>query len=248
MIAAIHQPNYLPFLGFFHKMARADLFILLDDVPFTKTSFTQRVRIKMADGVHWLTVPVRTRGRRGEPISAVEISADPDWSRRHGETLRRAYGKAPHFRWAWEVLEPAWMRPVTRLADLNVDLVGRCAELLGLRTKRVLASTLDGKGAKSARLASLCVAAGADVYLSGPTGRNYLDMPVFERAGVQVKFSTFQHPVWRQGFGPFVPHLSLVDLLFNEGPQARAILEAADGVGIGPDSVADEPVESWDEE
>jgi hypothetical protein len=224
MIAAIHQPQYLPYLGFFDKMARCDVFIALDNVQFQKNGLQNRNKIKNRDGWQWLTVPVSHA--HDSKISEVSISDQARWGRKHWSALQTNYGRAPHYAWCAEVLKPVFDAAWTRLSPLCMDLTRVACELLGLRAPTVLASTLSGEGEASTLLISLCKAVGADVYLSGPGGRGYMDLGAFERAGIQVLWQEFVHPEYPQVFpeAGFQSHLSVVDALFNCGENARAFL------------------------
>ncbi len=233
MIAAIHQPNYLPYLGFFHKLAQADVFILLDQVEFVDRLFQQRNKIKTPQGAKWLTVPVHHAYADRPPISAIEIAVDhePKWGLRHWDTLRFAYSKAPHFKEHAEWLQEVYCaRQWTKLADLSEFIIRRVATILGLESKIIRGSELGVSGHRSDLLAGLCQAVGASEYLSGATGHEYLDPAVFQGAGVGLRYQEFHHPVYRQLHGDFVANLCVLDLLFNEGPNSSALIRSASPV------------------
>ena len=217
MTVTIHQPNYLPWLGFFHKMAQADLLVLLDTVPFTKGGYQNRTRIRVQEGATWLTVPVLTKGRLGQPTSAVEIDTRVPWQRKHLTTLEMNYRKAPGFAAHGEGLAGVLNQGWERLAPLNESLIRWLAGLLCLNTTICRASDLDAGGTGSLLLCQLCVAVGATRYLSGPSGREYLDERVFEGAGIEVQYHEFTPVPYRQCYPDFVPGLSAMDFVFNEG-------------------------------
>ncbi len=234
MIVSIMQPAYLPWLGWFDRVARSDLHVVLDSVPLghqNRNNFTCRNRVRTAAGPAWLTVPVR-KGSDGVAIRDVMLADQPGWERRHRETLRHAYGRAPH----WAVLDAAladvYARPWTHLAPLLEETTARLRGLLGCRTPTVRASTLDVTGAKSGLILAICRAVGATTYVSGPFGRDYLDAAAFADAGIALQFHDYAHPVYSQGRAPFEPYLSVVDLLAHHGPDARAILSGTPVVPV----------------
>jgi hypothetical protein len=224
MIAAIHQPQYLPYLGFFDKVARCDLLIALDNVQFQKNGLQNRNKIKSREGWQWLTLPVSHES--DTKISDVLLSDPRRWGRKHWGALQANYARAPHFAWCAEALKPVFEATWTHLSPLALDLTRIACELLDVHTPTVLASTLPGEGEASTLLISLCKAVGADTYLSGPGGRGYMDLEAFERAGVRVLWQEFVHPEYTQVFpeAGFQANLSVVDALFSCGPKTREFL------------------------
>jgi hypothetical protein len=230
VIAAIHQPQYLPWLGFFHKMLAADVFCYLDSVQYKKNEWQNRNRIRTAAGWQWLTVPVAYRF--GQRIDAVEIDQRTDWRRRHLAALATNYRRAPFFAEVFPILEEALSRPWERIAALNLHLIEGLRGLLGLAGKpAVRASALAASDDPTGRLIDICRALGADAYLAGAGAAGYMDFERFRRAGIRVAVQAFRHPVYPQRFAGFEPNLSVVDLLFNCGPRRAAIL-----IGDGKDS------------
>ncbi len=218
MIVSIHQPNFLPWLGFFHKMAAVDIFILLDNVPFTKNGYQNRVKIKTAQGERWLTVPVLTKGRFGQLTRDVPINPCVRWEHTHLATLRTNYRRAPFFGDVMRWLEPLYAHPPDRLAPFNRRLIEGVLDYVGLPVQMVSASSLGVEGKGGELLLKLVQAVGGTVYLSGPSGRHYLDPSLFHRAGVRLEFHQFVHPRYPQLYGDFIPNLSILDLLMNVGP------------------------------
>ncbi len=211
MLVAIHQPHYLPWLGYLHRMAQADLFIVLDHVQFERGNYQNRTQIRIHGAPHWLTVPVLQRSQK-ERIADKLIDTRQDWDASHFETLRRAYGSA-----AVAPLKAIYQTPWERLVDLNDAMLQFLRAAFAIRTPFVNSSELGVGGAKSELVLNLCLAVGADALLVGLGGsRHYLDRAAFERAGVELVFQEFQHPVYAQrGPGPFTPGLSALDFLFN---------------------------------
>ena len=211
MLVAIHQPHYLPWLGYLHRMAQADLFIVLDHVQFERGNYQNRTQVRVNGAAHWLTVPVQQRSQK-ERIVEKAIDNSQRWAPTHFETLRRAYGGA-----ATAPLKTIYQTPWERLVDLNAALLQFLREAYDIHTPLVNSSDLDVGGAKSELVLNLCRAVGADALLVGLGGsRNYLDRAAFAQAGVELVFQEFHHPVYPQrGPAPFVAGLSAVDLLFN---------------------------------
>lgn len=219
------QPGYLPWLGFFDQMRRADVFVYYDDVQYDKHGWRNRNRIKSPAGPHWLTVPVRHH-RLGQPrILEVEIDTRTPWARKHLGTLRQFYAKAPAFAQRLPEIEELLTRPWTHIVDLDMAVVGMMAGWLQIETPTYRSSALGVEGEQSERLLRLCQHFGATCYLSGSAARDYLDVALFEQHGVRVAWQDFQHPVYPQQFQEFVPYLSALDLLLNCGDDSRAYLE-----------------------
>ncbi len=214
-VVAIHQPNYLPWFGFIHKIAKSDLFVILDHVEFSRRSFINRNRVKGPNGEIWLTVPVKVHGRMR--IMDVPIDTEQKWREKHLKSLRLFYGKAPYFKEIFPHIEEVYERDRESLADLNVDLIYRLIDILNLRTKFVRSSTLNPQGKKMEMIVDICKKVDADAYLSGQGAKKYQDSEYFSMNGINLIYQEFEHPVYPQRFGKFVPNLSIVDMLFNVG-------------------------------
>jgi WbqC-like protein family len=225
---AIHQPHYLPWLGYLAKWAAADLLVFLDTVQYEKNGWQNRNRIKTKDGPRWLTVPVRAR--LGTPIAEVEIDTRQDWGRRHLRAIEHAYARAPHFERYAPTLAAFYARPWARLAPLALASAGWLAAAVGIATPTRVASDLAVSATDpTGRLVALCQAVGATEYLAGSHGVDYLDLAQFKAAGVAVRVQAYTHPVYAQPHGKFVPFLSGLDLLLTHGDEALAILRRGDG-------------------
>ena len=232
MKVAIHQPQYLPWLGYFDKMAQVDCFVVLDNVQFKKNEWQNRNRIKAASGWQWLTVPVLHRFP--QRISEVRVNHRAAWPRKHLQALLSSYSGTPFFEVHRPFFEEVYAREWARLADLNLATLRYLAEALGIRPKLLLASSLPARQGRTERLVAICRALGADTYLSGAGARGYLDLGCFEEAGIGVDFQAFQCPSYPQRFGPFVPDLSVVDLLFNCGQGSLEVLRHGRIIGEDP--------------
>ena len=226
MTASAHQPHYLPWLGYFDKIASADRFIVLDRVQFKKNDYQNRNRIKGPNGPLWLTVPVLTKGRNAQRLCDVEINSRQRWQRKHWRSLEISYGKAPYWEELAGGLRSFYEQEWTRLVDLNLALLRHLLQVLGIATPLLLESEMGSLGTSSQRLVHLCRQAGASCYLAGAGGRAYMDDGCFATAGLAVNYQQFQHPSHRQQYMKqgFVSNLCVLDLLFNEGPKSLALL------------------------
>lgn len=228
MILAAHQPQFAPWLGFFDKLDRADVFVLLDNVQFKKNEWQNRNRIKGSAGPQWLTVPVSCR--HGEKIQDVAISSRQDWPKRHLATLRACYGRSAHFESVYGLCDEVVAgRCWERLSELNITLITALRRLLGISTAVHVASGLGVDiDDRDGRLIGLCRELGADAYLAGAGGRSYMNLERFADEGIRVLFQDYRHPVYPQLFGDFQPALSVLDLLFNCGPGSLDVIREAE--------------------
>lgn len=223
----IHQPDFLSYLGFFHRFLQADLYVALDTAQFvtnTSRAWMNRDKIKTAAGEKWLTVAV-DKPKGFAAIRDVELSTRVDWRRDNLNQLRESYRKAPFFGEVFPRLEALYASPATKLADFNLSSIALMNELFDVKIETVLASTLDPQGKSNEMLVDILTKVGATEYLSGTGARAYYDPAPFERAGIAVRWQEFEHPVYPQLHGDFIPFLSSVDLLLNCGvTESRRIL------------------------
>lgn len=224
MILTAHQPVYLPWLGLFHKIALADLFISFDQVQYQIYDWNNRNRIKTHQGPIWLTVPVLRKGHLERTISDIEINNAEPWTRKHWRSLQLAYGKAPHFKRYADFFEDTYARRWDTLVELNIYMLRWFLETLNIRVPVHSAGEWQFRGEKSALVLDMCLQVGTKQFIFGAQGRNYADVSAFEAAGVKPYFQDYAHPIYPQLFGEFVSHLSVVDLLFNCGDESRDIL------------------------
>lgn len=216
MRVAIHQPNFLPWLGFFYKAEQADLLVLLDNVQFAKRGFIQRNYIKTNQGTQLIGVPIKTKGRYFQTIAETEIDNETPWQAKLIRTLGVNYAKAPEYAAVAPEIGTILARPCERLIDLNVELLQSAFHHLAIKTPTLLASELEGvEGQGTERLISICRAVGADEYVSGAGGKNYQDESAFHTAGIHLEYTHFEHPTYPQLNGEFAVNLSIVDYLFN---------------------------------
>lgn len=221
MILTAHQPVYLPWLGLFHKIALADMFISFDQVQYQPRDWNNRNRIKTPQGPIWLTVPVLRKGYLEKSICDIEINNDEPWGRKHWRSLKIAYAKSPYFQKYAAFFEDTYHRRWESLVDLNTYMLKWFLDTLGLPVPVRSAGEWNFQGQKSDLVLDMCRQVGASSYIFGALGKDYADVPSFEREGIQVVFQDYAHPVYPQLHGEFVSHLSVVDLLFNCGDESR---------------------------
>ena len=228
-VVALHQPVYLPFPGFFQKMARADEFMFLDFVQLHRQSWQVRNRVKTAAGVAWLSVPVFVKGRFGQLIRDTRVVAG-NWGRKHWETLRQSYGAAPYFRDYSDFFADTYARPWEWLVELNLHITEGMRGFFGVRTPII--QPPEGarfEGAKTDLVIDICRKIGATTYLSSDGEAAYIEPEKFAAAGLEHRYLGWAPTPYPQLHGPFVPGLSAVDILFNCGPKS---LDAIMGKGI----------------
>jgi hypothetical protein len=238
MIVSIMQPAYLPWLGYFDRIAKSDLHIVLDDVNLdanSKTKFANRNKVRTPTEWSWLTVPLQSKGKHGELfLDAVEISADAPWRQKHLGALKSNYARARHFSAHRAFFEEIYGREWKRLIDLTTVTTDYLRSAFELNCPIQRSSAMGVEGEKDALILNLCRAVGATTYISGPFGRDYLDAAAFATAGIELVFHDYPHPTYAQAFTGFEPFMSAVDLLFNHGPASRGQLcSAASSLSAG---------------
>lgn len=225
MRVAVHQPNYLPWCGYFAKMRHCDVFVFLDDAQMSKGSFIPRCRIRNKEGAQWLTVP--TRYTLGDSIHEVQF-AETHWVRKHTASLHTTYARSPYFKEVFALLEPIYQEVGNTLAELNIRLIGAIADYLELPCRFEISSLLKPQGQSDDRLISLAQLSGANVYISGKGGQNYQDPAKFAEAGIQLDVRTYTPIPYKQMHGDFIAGLSILDALFHLGRDTIRLLEYRD--------------------
>lgn len=236
MICAIHQPQYLPWLGYFDKLDTADLFVFLDDTQFKKNEWQNRNKIRSINGAQWLTVPVLHQF--GQEIRDVRIDSRSNWCNKHYQALVTNYSKAPHFREHRPFLQETFERDWDLLVDISVHFVQYLGQQLGIETEIIQSSSLGIDATATEALVAICKAVGADTYLSGIGGRDYLEQQRFRDEGIALVYQEFQHPSYPQLHGEFLSHLSVVDLVFNCGVESLEIIRKSRATGSESSSPA----------
>jgi hypothetical protein len=227
MKIAIHQPQYLPWLGYFDKIDRADIFVLLDDAQYKKNEWQNRNRIRTAGGEQWITVPVLHDF--GQHISDVKINDRDNWREKHIKSLEQNYHKAPFFDDYFQSFREIFMVDWEYLSRLNTCLIIYFKDVLGIGTDMVRSSVLGVNLSATDRLVEISRKLGADTYLSGAGAREYLEEDKFKTNGINVEYQGYEHPEYRQVYKPFVPYMSVIDLLFCEGPKSLEIIRSGRG-------------------
>ena len=235
MIVTIHQPEHLPWLGFFNKLSKAELFVILDSVQFEKNYFQNRNRIIGSNGAQYVGIPVNMTGHMGGTIATTEIAvkSNPTWKRKYLNTIKMGYAKHPFFEDVYPILENAINMDTGYIADINIAIFREFAKKMGFQPKYIRSSRLEISGLKSELILDICKYVGATTYIAGPSGRDYLDMKTFEDANIEVVFNDYHHPVYPQKkTTEFIPYMSALDLFMNCGFEEgkRIILEGNEGV------------------
>ena len=224
MILVGHQPEYLPYIGFFQKVARADCFVLVDHVQYAKKDFQNRNYIRSYGGRVQLTVPVLTTGRFDQAINEVEIDPAKVWARKHWNSIHLSYRRAPHFEPYAAELCAAYEEPWHMLSALTARLIRMMLGFLKIDVPVLESSAMDIRATKTEMLSELCKQTGASAYVSGQGARDYVNEDLLRHAGIRHYWCPFEHPVYPQFHGEFIPNLSTLDLLFNCGESAADVL------------------------
>lgn len=220
----IIQSNYVPWKGYFDFIASVDEFVLLDEVQYTRRDWRNRNKIKTADGLRWLTIPVDVSGKYTQSIDQTRI-AEGGWAHEHLASLRHAYARAPHAKVQWAWIEGLYERAATlpMLTAVNELFIRTIAQRLGITTKISRSTDYSGTPGKNERLMAICAQAGASTYLSGPAAASYIDEALWNAQGITVEFKSYEgYPEYPQLHGPFEHGVTILDLLFNLGDEAAA--------------------------
>ncbi|OGF51209.1 MAG: hypothetical protein A2044_06805 [Candidatus Firestonebacteria bacterium GWA2_43_8] len=225
MKLSVHQPQYIPWLGYIDKLAKSEAFVFLDNVQYKKREFQNRNKIRTKEGFLWLTVPVVTKGKYDQLIREVEIDNSENWRKNHFEALRHNYGKAPFYPEHEKFLKDIYSKEWKKLSELNMYIVKYILDYLGIQIPLYLESELAIEGVKTDRLVNICKKLKADIYLSGQGAKDYIEEGKFAAAGIKLEYQEFEHPVYTQVFNGFESHLSVLDLLFNKGRESAKIFK-----------------------
>lgn len=216
MKATIHQPEYLPWLGFFDRIKKADVFVLLDTVGYQKNGFINRNRIKTKDGAKWLTVPVQGRSPN-KKINEIKIDNSKPWQKTLLSLIKENYKQAPYFEKHFPFFEETFSKKWEKVADLDEHLLRSTMDFFGISVRVVKSSNVKTEGVKSDLLISILKQLRASTYISGIGAKDYMDLELFKKNNIEVVFNEFVHPVYPQQFGDFLPQMSVIDFLFNCG-------------------------------
>ncbi len=220
-----HQPNLYPYAGFFAKAASVDCFVIVDNTQYVRKEYHNRNRILFRDGsVRWLSIPVRNAGRYKQKILEVEIDGGKPWRRMHERTLLVNYKPAPWFDWFFPKLVGLWEREWRLLVDYNIAFIELCFEAMGVDTPVLKASGAGISGAATELIADICRATGSDTYLHGKHACDYVDFASLESRGIKNLIQDYQSVEYLQTAPGFVPNLSILDVLFNNGPTSLDVV------------------------
>lgn len=218
-LVVIHQPDFMPYLGFFHRLVIADIYIVFDNVQYVRGSKTQtsRDKIKTANGEKWINVGIQKPAYKCR-INEVWLSKDTQWKERSLNLLKENYRNADYFKEIYPYIENLYATDYGKMIDFNMASIKMLIGLFGIENIEIkYASDLHATGKSNELIIDLVKAVGCHRYLSGTGARNYYIPELYERAGIEVVWQKFEHPVYKQQFGAFIPYLSSVDLLFNCG-------------------------------
>jgi WbqC-like protein family len=224
---AVVQSNYIPWRGYFDLINSVDEFILYDDVQYTIRDWRNRNVIKTSSGPLWLTIPVQVKGKYLQKIKDTRIS-DPAWRRRHWATIVHSYSRAKYFPMQKELFEELYLQADDKLlSEINYRFIVAICRILGIRTTISWSMDYNLIGDKTERLVHLCQQAGATAYLSGPSEKAYLNEDLFRSGGIRVSYMDYSgYREYTQLYPPFLSQVSIIDLIFNEGPQATDYMKS----------------------
>ena len=224
MILTAHQPVYLPWLGLFHKIALAETFVYFDQVQYLPKDWMNRNKIRTKDGSIWLTVPVLRKGYRDLKTSEIEINNSTNWQKKHLRSISLNYKKSPYFENYIPFFEDIYSRKWEFLGDLNEYMLKWFLDELGIKVNFLNAKNFKFEGEKSSLILNMCKKLDASTYIFGTLGKDYANVHEFEKNNVKLIFQDYNHPKYSQLYSEFVSHLSVIDLLFNNGPKSLEII------------------------
>jgi hypothetical protein len=223
----ITQSNYIPWKGYFDSINTVDHFIIYDDMQYTRRDWRNRNKIKTKDGLLWLTIPVEVKGKYFQKINETVVS-DPKWGSQHWKTIQFNYSKAPFFKDYKDAFEEFYLNNEKKfLTEINYALISIINRILGINTEITFSSDYELAEGKTERLVDLCKKVGATDYYSGPAAQAYMDESLFEKEDIKVHYFDYSgYPVYNQLFGDFAHDVSVIDLIFNEGPDAAKYMKS----------------------
>ena len=215
MIVTIHQSAYLPWLGYFEKISRSDVFVILDVVQLENNSYSYRNKIKTPQGSIWLSIPLKTKGHMTNTIKEIRIDNSQEWNKKHLKSIFYNYKKSPYFDDLYPKLEALYQTNYVFFSELAYMHILFWLKELQIKTKVVKASDTPTNSSKSALILDLCEHFRATKYISGALGKNYLDEIAFQRKSIHIEYQNYQHPLYPQLHGDFLPNLAIVDFWMN---------------------------------
>ena len=226
MILSIHQPAYMPWLGYFNKISQSDIFIYLDSVQLEKNSysFSYRNKIKTPQGGSWITIPLKMKGRQSSIIKDILLDNSQQWKKKHLKNIFFNYKKSPFFDSLYPKIELLYKEDFELFSDLTYFHLLFWLNELNINTTIIKSSDLDIDSKKSDLILDLCQNFNADQYISGILGKNYLNEIEFKEKNIEIKYQDYLHPSYQQLHGDFLPYMGIIDLLFNQGDKSYNIL------------------------
>lgn len=229
MKIVIHQPEHMPWVGFFHKINMADVYVVLDNVQYCRRYFQNRNKIRTRDGWQWLTVPLEKENRDELLIKDAKIfTEDLKWKHKNLRSIYHNYFKAKYFKHFWDEIESIYNENYSHLSDLNLAFLKFFFERLSIKVDIQLASEMNVSSKKADLIFDICKSLGAKTYISGISGKDYLDFQRFKNNGVEIIIQEFHHPIYKQLHEPFIPCMSIIDLLLNHGNKSLDIIQGID--------------------
>ncbi|NER93862.1 MAG: WbqC family protein [Symploca sp. SIO1B1] len=224
---AIVQSNYIPWKGYFDLINSVDEFILFDDVQYTRRDWRNRNKIKTAQGLIWLTIPVKVKGKYLQKIKATEVEAN-DWQVEHWKSILRNYSRAPYFQDYKDIFEELYLScNETFLSKINYRFLQKICEILSIKTQLSWSMDYLIVEGKNEKIISLCQQTKATEYISGPSARAYIDDKLFEQSKINLSYIDYSnYPEYSQRFYPFEHQVSIIDLIFNEGANATKYMKS----------------------
>ena len=216
-IVVIHQPDFIPWLGYFDRLIKSDVFVVLDNVQYIRRGWHHRDKIKTVSGSTWLTVPVKKKGRYEQLINEVEIDYSQNWQSKHLNTLHHNYGHAQYFSSIFPEIEAIYLKNYKLLIDFNIALIRLIINLLNIKVDMILSSSLGCAGEKTDLLINILIQVGGNSYLTGLGSKSYLLEDRFINENIELLWQNYKHPIYSQLHGDFIPELSVLDFLFNCG-------------------------------
>ena len=233
MILSDHQPQYIPWLGYFDKIDKSDCFVFLDQVQYKPREYQNRNRIRTKNGWLWLTVPVKSKGLGRQRICDVKVENDTNWRRKHWESLKSCYNKAPFFKEYYRFFEAVYSAKWEQLIELNIHIIKYLLKELNIEIPLYYESEIGTCSKATDRIIEICRKVKANTYLSGTGGKSYLEEAKFAQAGIKLDYQDYHHLPYHQPcthrVSPFLPNMSAIDLLFNEGRRSMNILRGEFG-------------------
>jgi len=220
------QPTYIPWLGYFDLICRSECFVFLNDVQFEKKSWQQRNRIKTSNGELLLSVPVLTKGKLSQKIYETQIDNNQQWAKSHLKSIEFSYKKTPYFNLYFDLIKEIYSKNYDKLEDLTIGIITLLAHELGLRVPFLKASEMELLNHKEGRILGICKNTNSSILYDAKGAEGVIDSNYLLKEGVNVIFQEYHHPRYSQLHGDFLPNMSIIDLLFNEGKKSLEIIQS----------------------